>query len=340
MYTGGAASGGFFFERLEGPYGRLRVPGNAYVEVEDESTSLTVGTADPEQAAVFEWIQRPNGDVILRSVARSGHLVRWQPGTNRLYADADDGSDPASHFVVVRTPGVIPDRVVGFPYHGVPAQLPGRWEAEDFDLGGAGISFVDQDASNNGGAYRPLESVDIQPTFDQGGGFNVGWIEPNEWISYTIENPNESEISGVIRMRIAANQTGATVGLTFDGEDPLGDIVLPSTGGFQNWVTVNRPLTVAPGASIMRFENRGAVSFNLNWFEFACDTSDCQPEPECPCLDSGDVDCDGQIGFSDALLVLNDWGPCSACDTDLNGDSAVEFNDMLLLLSNWGVCSK
>ena len=44
--------------------------------------------------------------------------------------------------------------------------------------------------------------------------------------------------------------------------------------------------------------------------------------------------------LSDALLVLNDWGPCSACDTDLNDDSAVEFNDMLLLLSNWGVCSK
>ena len=188
VYTGGATSGGFFFEPLEGPYGRLRVSGDAYVEVEDAGTSLTVGTADPEQAAVFEWIQRPNGDVILRSVARSGHLVRWQPGTNRLYADADDGSDPASHFVVVRTPGVIPDPVVGFPYHGVPAQLPGRWEAEDFDLGGAGISFVDQDASNNGGAYRPLESVDIQTTFDQGGGFNVGWIEPNEWMSYTIEN--------------------------------------------------------------------------------------------------------------------------------------------------------
>ena len=104
-------------------------------------------------------------------------------------------------------------------------------------------------------------------------------------------------------------------------------------------MTVNRPLTVAPGASIMRRKPR-AVAFNLNWFEFSCDTSDCQPKPECPCLDSGDVDCDGQIGFSDALLVLNDWGPCSACDTDLNGDSAVEFNDMLLLLSNWGVCSK
>lgn len=340
VYTGGAASGGFFFEHLEGPYGRLRVSGNAYVEVEDESTSLTVGTADPEQAAVFEWIQRPNGDVILRSVARSGHLVRWQPGTNRLYADADDGSDPASHFVVVRTPGVVPDPVVGFPYHGVPAQLPGRWEAEDFDLGGAGISFVDQDASNNGGAYRPLESVDIQPTFDQGGGFNIGWIEPNEWISYTIENPNESEIFGVIRVRIATNQTGATVGLTFDGADPLGNIVLPSTGGYQNWVTVNRPLTVAPGTRIMRFENRGSVAFNLNWFEFSCDTFDCQPEPECPCLESGDLDCDGQVGFSDALSVLNAWGPCSGCDADLNGDSAVEFNDMLLLLSNWGVCPK
>ena len=108
------------------------------MEVED-GTSLTVGTADPEQAAVFEWIQRPNGDVILRR-CRSGHLVRWQPGTNRLYADADDGSDPASHFVVVRTPGVIQTRV-GFssPRAGSASRW---WEAEDFDLGGAGISLT------------------------------------------------------------------------------------------------------------------------------------------------------------------------------------------------------
>ena len=340
LYTGGATNGGFFFEPLDGPYGRLRLSGNAYVEVEDEGISLRVGTADPQQAAVFEWIQRPNGDVILRSVGRSGHLVRWQPGTNRLYADGDDGSDPGSQFVVVHTPGVVPDPVVGFPYHGVPASLPGRWEAEDFDLGGPGVSFVDLDVSNNGGAYRPLESVDIQPTSDQAGGFNIGWIEPNEWMSYTIENPYEIEISGVVRARVATNQPGATMGLTFDGEDPLGDIVLPSSGGYQSWVTISRPLAISPGAQVMRFENRGSVSFNLNWFEFSCETQDCQTQPECPCLGIGDIDCDGQVGFSDVLTVLNDWGSCLGCDADLNGDSAVEFNDMLLLLSNWGVCSK
>ena len=65
-------------------------------------------------------------------------------------------------------------------------------------------------------------------------------------------------------------------------------------GGFQNWVTVNRLLRF-PGASIMLWKPR-AVSFNLNWFEFACDTSDCQPD-ECPCLDSGDVDCDGRLAL-------------------------------------------
>ena len=130
------------------------------------------------------------------------------------------------------------------------------------------------------------------------------------------------------------------MGLTFDGDDPLGNIVLPSTGGYQSWVTVNRPLTIEPGVRTMRFENRGSLAFNLNWFEFSCNTSECQTEPECPCLEIGDLDCDGQVGFSDALLVLNEWGPCTGCETDLNNDSAVEFNDMLLLLSNWGVCSK
>ena len=340
LYTGGAANDGFLIEHLDGPYCRLRLPGNAYWEVADEGTSLSVGTADPQQAAVFEWMQRPNGDVILRSVARSGHLVRWKASTDRLYADGDEGSDTASHFVVVRTPGVVPDPVIGFPYHGVPAQLPGRWEAEDFDLGGAGVSFADQDPFNNGGSYRPLEPVDIESTSDQGGGFNVGWIEANEWMSYTVENPYEHEISGVIRVRVATSQSGATMGLTFDGHDALGDIVLPSSGGYQNWITINRPLAIAPGVCIMRFTNRGSVEFNLNWFEFSCETTGCRTESECPCLGIGDLDCDGQVGFSDALAVLNDWGSCLGCDADLNGDSAVEFSDMLLLLSNWGVCSK
>src|SRR5687767_6148611 len=44
-------------------------------------------------------------------------------------------------------------------------------------------NFFDTTAGNTGAAFRN-DSVDIEATTDSGGGFNVGWIEPNEWLAY------------------------------------------------------------------------------------------------------------------------------------------------------------
>ena len=50
---------------------------------------------------------------------------------------------------------------------------------------------------------------------------------------------------------------------------------------------------------------------------------DCEPLP------------DGQIGITDFLKLLADWGGASACDFDGGG---VGINDFLELLANWGAC--
>ncbi|NIW30119.1 MAG: xylosidase, partial [Actinobacteria bacterium] len=60
--------------------------------------------------------------------------------------------------------------------------MPGTIEAEDYDLGGQDVAYNDADANNNGGAYRPVEGVDLEATTDAGFGFNVGWTVPGEWI--------------------------------------------------------------------------------------------------------------------------------------------------------------
>jgi hypothetical protein len=48
------------------------------------------------------------------------------------------------------------------PYLMTPAAIPGTVEAENYDLGGQGVAYDDADASNNGGAYRPAEGVDLE----------------------------------------------------------------------------------------------------------------------------------------------------------------------------------
>ena len=51
------------------------------------------------------------------------------------------------------------------------------------------MAYHDLDGSNNGSQYRPAEGVDIESCTDAGGGFNVGWLNPGEWMEYTVEVP-------------------------------------------------------------------------------------------------------------------------------------------------------
>ena len=54
----------------------------------------------------------------------------------------------------------------------------------------------------------------------------------------------------------------------------------------------------------------------------------------------GDLDGDGQVGITDFLALLQEWGPCAGppapCPADLDGDGEVGIVDFLTLLGNWG----
>ena len=52
----------------------------------------------------------------------------------------------------------------------------------------------------------------------------------------------------------------------------------------------------------------------------------------------GDLNGDGEIGFTDLLDILANWGPCPGCPEDLDGDDVVGFSDLLTVLAGWGPC--
>src|SRR5437868_13672015 len=91
----------------------------------------------------------------------------------------------ACSLIVTLTATAAHAQAVSSPFHGVPLQVPGTIQAEDFDEGGEGIGYHDLTAYNEGGAYRATD-VDVQPTTDAGGGYNVGWVSAGEWLAYTI----------------------------------------------------------------------------------------------------------------------------------------------------------
>lgn len=74
------------------------------------------------------------------------------------------------------------------PYFGVPAPVPGTIQAVDFDFGGEGLAYHDNDPENQGGQYRNT-GVDIARHNE--GGYEIGWTNDGEWTKYTIDVEEE-----------------------------------------------------------------------------------------------------------------------------------------------------
>jgi len=159
------------------------------------------------------------------------------------------------------------------PYHGAPLPIPGDVEAEDFDFGYDGQAYHDEDASNNGGAYRPDSGVDLEICSE--GGFNVGWVRPDEWIEYTVDIAQ----AGAYRIdaRVASQSSGGAFRLLFGGQSVGATFGVPVTGGWQNWTTESVEVDLPAGETVMRFENLGGDGdeFNLNRFDFEFVGNDC-----------------------------------------------------------------
>ena len=152
---------------------------------------------------------------------------------------------------------------------------PGTVFAVDYDLGDQGVAYVDADpwatsgtpgGGNTGGRYRN-DGVDIERSTDpEGNGFNVGWIEPTEWLQYTVD----VEESGTydVEFRVASAGSGGRIFLFVDAVSQ-GTVTVPATGGWQAWRTVRLSgLDLNAGVREVRVAVREG-DFNLSLLRFA-----------------------------------------------------------------------
>lgn len=116
--------------------------------------------------------------------------------------------------------------------------------------------------------YSAMSGVQTEATTDAGGGLNVGWIDANDWMAYT-NNPVAIPATGTytIQFRVASLSGGGRVQFEEAGGSPVyGSVAIPSTGGWQNWTTVN--LTVNLNAGTHNFGLKAlAGGWNLNYFK-------------------------------------------------------------------------
>jgi O-glycosyl hydrolase len=152
------------------------------------------------------------------------------------------------------------------PFKGAPFAIGATIEAEDFDNGGQGVAFNDTTAANEGGKYRST-GVDIEATTDVGGGYNVGFAKPGEWLEYTVDVASAGNY--VLDLRLANRAAGGVLHVDVGGSNKTGAIAVPNTGGWQNWQTVSRTISLSAGVQVLRvaFDVNAGSGYvgNLNW---------------------------------------------------------------------------
>ncbi len=160
------------------------------------------------------------------------------------------------------------------PYGGTAWSLPGTVQAENFDLGGAGVGYKDNTAGNTGGKYRTTD-VDVESTSDSGGGYDVGWVGAGEWLKYSVNVTTAGTYA--LTARVASSGAGGTFHVEFNGTNKTGTMTVPNTGGWQAFRDVTATVSLSAGVQTMRvvFDGNGSTGAvgNLNYIKVATPTT-------------------------------------------------------------------
>ena len=144
-------------------------------------------------------------------------------------------------------------------------------QAENFDNGGEGIAYHDKEPKNLGGAYGNT-GVDIERL--PGSGFFVGYIQPSEWLNYTVNVQTAGLYSVGFHFRpLGSNLAGnAKFHLEVDGVNVTGAISVP-TGPF-TFTTLNKAgVRLTAGKHVLRvfFDSsapKQGYLGNFDWISF------------------------------------------------------------------------
>ena len=112
--------------------------------------------------------------------------------------------------------------------------------------------------------YSDMFGIQSETTNDDGGGLNVGYVDEGDWIEYSVDVEESGEYS--VEYRLASLNGSSGFELLVDGQQV--DVqTIPSTGGWQNWVSETSTVSLEAGEQTIRINAIGAL-WNLNWLKF------------------------------------------------------------------------
>ncbi|MBO5533680.1 MAG: carbohydrate-binding protein [Fibrobacter sp.] len=269
-------------------------------------------TANPEKEVFASAYKSANGDSVIvvlvnRDYGNSKTVTVNVPGVSKLesfhmyttseaknakdegFVDVKNGSvtitmesGATNKDCIVTLVGEIGDvvKTPREPFGGKAVELPGKIEAENFDVPGTGKenkTYNENDADDHGETnYREGTGVDI---YKKATGYIVGYNQEGEWLEYTV-NVKEAGDYTFFAAVASANATSG-FNMTLDGKELTGDISVPKNDGEENYDDYNKVqknVTLPAGEHILRFTVVGSW-MDVDYFTFVKGKDATDPEP-------------------------------------------------------------
>lgn len=165
------------------------------------------------------------------------------------------------------------------PFGGVAWEIPGKIEAENFDVPGIGLenkSYSVANAGNGDSDYRKEESVNL---YKNATGVVIGYNDEGNWYEYTVD-VKETGTYTMYAAVASANST-SSFKLSIDGKDVTEAISVPKASSgeenYSDYNKVNADVNLAAGKHILRLTVTGAW-FDIDYMTFV-PKGEKDPEP-------------------------------------------------------------
>ena len=158
------------------------------------------------------------------------------------------------------------------PYKEVAAKIPGKIEAENYDVGGHNKAFYDNDRENQGKAYREDE-VDVVDISDSKcgdaacAGYAIGYTNDGEWVEYTIDVAADAKYD--ITANVATAFETSAMQLFIDDKEITESVVAPKVDSV--WTTYKvidvGSAELKKGEHVLKLLITGGY-LNVDWIQF------------------------------------------------------------------------
>ena len=181
------------------------------------------------------------------------------------YVDATLASSVATDPVFNRGGGTVPPSTPTGPLGGTATAIPGRVEAEAYDLGGQGVGYSVTSVNGSGGQGYRNDAVDLENTSDSSGTYDLGWTGGGQWQKYTVNAAYAGAYTIAFRVSAPSAVTDAFHLAGSGGTNLTGNVNLPGTGSSSTWGTVTIAATVTLPAGVQTLtlaQDHGGWSLN------------------------------------------------------------------------------